>query len=562
MRYLPENVVHIDNTVASMVTYALPRQDALLYIDEVYAAAFSQLYALHNMQTFEQQLDIFFDGWYINPYEEVSLDGIIMFAQRVRFISQLFYDSIQTLYETIEAIENEIVDQGVVLSGLVTRTNTEMEKVKAGIARAASTTSIKDEVIIYDTFDSNTVFTSNGLALDTDAGLLSLGVTDIRQVGYRIKSVSMRGIPKGSIAESVWGKDTFAAINNGYFHGRTFSSTPRINDTRSSSLSALTDGDLTTAYEVELNTTAILHGGFGMTLTLEPLAECNTFIASLTVPTTESTIASPSYELLLDRFYCNDYDYSLVLTDERITTDTIVAGSIAPLWSYGMVSCMSSRYPIPLTRGPVEVGLCTRTPQLAAFPEIVFLNSENREVYRMNYFETLAVRRVEVPKETTDPRTLFTPEQLSKLASSVASSRLTVHTELSTVYRYYIGIKELGFALASYATEGSCVSSDLNAAGRKIVGVDIYSSEYIPPGTHIYYAVSVDKEEWIPIVPANRLGGGNKRVVFSTSLDPKEGDVYVPASPGPLYVKISMSGGGYTTPLVRSLIVRMKVETN
>ena len=567
MRYLPENITSIDTELIDAVLASISEYENYLYLDEAYIAVMNHIYLTYGMLTFSTELTTLFDGWYINPYDEVSLDGIVSFARAVRFVNTLVYHNLEPIYQTIESIENEIVDRGMALGAQVANISVSLDKIKASMSRDANMTSVKDEVIIYDTFDQSTIFPHEDgvtIAVDTITGFLSLKQNSLTAVGIRDVKVDMGDVPKGRILSSIYGVDTFSTIENGYFHGRTFSSTPRINDVNASNQNAMFDNSLTTAYEVELNSTVILREGLSMELSLAPYASANLFSIAMVVPTTESTISSPSYTVILDSFAYNGVEHAATLLDNRITTDKLSAGKYEPLWSYGDRGAVVKTFPIPPTPegGSLVVRLKTTTPQLASFPEIVFMNNMNKEVYRMNYFETLAVRRYDAPEGTLDPRTLFTPEQLSRLASNISLSKLTVHTDTLSLYRYYLGIREIGFGNAGYLTEGSITSRNINPSARAVSAVEVYANEVIPQGCSITYFVSTNRETWVQIIPANRSEQGPKRVVYDSKLNMSLTDTYVNEPTDQLYVKIAMKGSGKITPIVKSLIVRMKVETD
>lgn len=567
MRYLPENIVHLDTLIAAYMQETLPTTDSVTFLDEPYTAVFARLYRLYTLMTFDDQLDEFLSGWFVNEYDEVDTDDLISFFQSIRFLNAIFYDRVNSVYESVQALENEIVSRGLLLGDMVRTVIDTMGQVKAGISREANMRSISDEVIIYDTFTGKTVFSpadSNPAAVDTVTGFISLLPQSVTPVGCLIKEAMVPGVPKGGIREQVFGVDTFSTIDNGYFHGRTFSATPRINDVRASQLSALSDGNMTTAYECELNTSAILSDGFSVVIDAEPLSECNLINLSMMVPTTESTVASPSYQVFVPLLRGSKTNSALTLFDNQIITDKLTVGRVEPLWEYGERSAVVKTYTVPLVRAneTVRIQFTTYTPQLAAFPEIVFLNSASREVFRLNYFETLAVRGYEAPEGTLNPLSLFTRDQLSQLVSKISQSEFTVHTALSTLYRYYIGIKELSFSHATYTTRGEAVSSNINHRQQTLVSVDLAASEHIPEGTAIEYAISTDRTTWTPLVPINANRSGARRAVFSSQLPTAQGDIRVSPSSNNLYVKIALQGNGVVTPVVRSIVVRMKVETD
>lgn len=568
MSILPENIVVADKAIEQSYLSTLPDPTSTTYLDEVYTALFMRSYVFHSMRSFETELDEFFDGWLINPYDEVDIEQIVSVARASRFLCSIVYQNLDRLYASIEELENDIIHRGETISNSVHTLSVMIDKVHAAMSRDARMSSILDECIVYDTLDINTFFNPEGatLALDTSTGFISLMPADTHAVGYVIDTPDMFDVPPGSIKETVYGVDTFETIENGYFHGRFFSSSPRMNDTKVSDINAVHDPGIGNIYEVELNTTSIIRSGFRMGLTLRPSSSANVMRIALSLPTTESTFSSPFYQVYCPNIIYDNQNMSNRIFDNRITSEKFNVGSIEPLWGYGDNVTAYKTLVLPgIAAGKeLKLQLVTYTPQLASFPEIIFTNQEGKEVSRLNYFETLAVMKYDAPEGTLDPKSLFSPDQLSALSSAVAVSRLNVSTYNATLYRYYFGIRSIELANVIYQNEGEIISTNINKGGKPLASVSIYVNEYVPDGTFIRYFVGVDPQTWIEVEPANATvkRGYPNRVLFSKNIQALLSDVIAPGTVTSLYVRIVMKGNSSDTPLLKSIAVRMKFEAN
>ncbi len=545
--------ISISELIYGDIIETLPDINSILYLDEIYSGIMKRLFLLGSF--------IQFEDWFINEYDEATyydFESLLIYA---RSISSFGFSIEPQLSSVATTIKQTIVTASDVISAEMTSTELLLSKVEAALSRRASMSSIYDEVIVYDSFTADTLFNSfKGCAVDTSTGMIILNPANIQPVGFQ-RSLSMNR-KEGLFPSTMFGKRTEEILSGDYFFGRTYSFYPRIN--AGSSIDALTDNDVTTAYEIEYNSIVIDSQGIIATITITPSSATNILSISCMVPSHESTIGISPYRIECTKCIVNDKDITETLIDNRIRSSKISIGSLEPIWSSSDSSFAEKKYSIPTTTSPITLTLQSKTPQSIIFPEMVFYAPDGSEVKRLNYFETLVAQKVQVPEGTIDPLTFFSEKERAIIHAQANQQYYASNVESNQLYRYSLGLREIQLYLASYETQGTIVSANLNQSKRPIATVELFVAMHVPDMTSVSFALSTDGKKWYDIAPANmvELYDLPSKLVFSSYIALQSNDKFISTDDATnIYVTIYMKGTGSTTPIIRSIALRIKYDT-
>jgi len=482
-------------------------------------------------------------------------------------LSEISYpEAIDSYGKTAEA-ENRILGSVETIAKQVTLCKEMMTHVETSLKRKGSLSSIKDEDIKYDTFGDATLFKDGDLRRDVRSGTLTLGIRSVKDVDYQITSVKVN-VPRGSRKTPKVGGKTWDFIENGYFHTRSLGLTPLFETEEYTDPGRLSDGRMETNYMVEYNTFSKMDKpGMSVAFELQPSAAVN-FAQIIASPadTMDAKTINPMHPHLNAFSILSGSDeisYLNLLTDNRITVKNRVIGQYEKEIQRhrgDAFPTMDYTFPVTTPGTTLRIELVSSKPQQISYPELVILDPEERELKRYNYFETLALLGYEAPEGHFNPRDVYTNREFTDMASVVYSS-FNTRTERIGISRYYIGLKEIVLRRVAFESEGTITSRDLNTSRKSIAGVDIYVNEYIPDECAIKYFLSTGDDKWYEIAPSGdtkRAMTIPRRFVYG-ELIPKTGDKKFNTVPTNLYMRIKMTGSGISTPILKSVAVRIKL---
>lgn len=536
--------------------------DTITFLDELYRLIDARLTTMQSIGSINIPL--------LDQETPVESDFYTHLAESVKDISELNLMILPDVYSMLSEIADDVMSAGEKISESIITCEQLLNKTEGTIKRKMSLSSIKDEVIIYDSILNDEYIDSGTLSIDYRGGSIMLGIESYDRVWYEIKDISFSK-PKGSISRPLDSTHSLDFITDGYFNTRVFSANPVFENKLDSQTTAINDGNIQTSYIVEYNTkTPVEHFSMSLQLAInsKKAAQFGTrrvdqILIYLDPGERNSMISRETITPFLSRLSVNDKDKTSEIRDNTIN----IRGARIGEHERGFQTRPSAIYPtgaFMICSHDVEqitIDIIADTPQQIWYPEKIVKNDTGNCIHTFNYFETLILNNYEPPGGHPDPRDLYTKREINDMYSILNSGHSQYDNHIP-LYRYCIGIKDIELFTFTYQTNGFLITKNLNYhENKKIAAVDMYVNEIIPEGTTITYYISHDKVVWHEINPLSRGDSETcaTRIVYN-GIETKTGDTYINVTSKEVYVKIIMHGSYDHTPLLKSYAVRIKYQ--
>lgn len=526
------------------------------FLDEMYRALAARMAAIRGYGSLRHD--------HVRDDDFVDSELFNELARGIQALSDTALLTIPGIYETLQASADQIVESAEDLTKRMSVCDDIIRKAEGNIKRKISVRSVKDEALVYDNLRSFEYITEGDLSIDRRTGFATLAVERSEEIPFTVEDVRVN-VGKGELKAAVYNGLTWESVVDGYFHDRTFSENPVFENAGDADCASMSDGNLETRYLVEHN---VLSETEPLTLRLSiapPAGRIDACILTVQPADTESTLSSvvalPHLSQFAVRTASGQENMTRDLTDRRIKLRETVIGVDSP----AIVHQDTDIYPTAsyfLNREGIDritIELSAPVPQEIYFPEKVVKNSVGDTLYRLNYLETLVMNGYEPGEGRRNPRDDFSDQELTRLARMIESG-FTVEDEKIRLLRYSIGVKEISLKRYVFAPRSEGISVNLNASGRNLASVELYTSELLPAGTDIRYYVSADRVLWHELLPVGRAYNPDipQRIVFE-GIDEREGDLVLGMTVKDLYLKVVMTGSEQRTPVLKAYAVKLKL---
>lgn len=530
--------------------------DQFTYLDGVYRTIANRIAQLRDVRDIKLN--------YLDDYSIVKKDIYETLFNKSLLLADLNYRMIPEVFSDLNRIYNNVIEGAENLSKQITVAEDIVKTLEGSLKQKVSISSIKNEVLIYDTIGSSTYVSEGTLAKDKRAGLVTLGINKTEYIPFKIKNVIVNK-DKGTMSRPLIGDLTWDNINNGYFTSRSFSDSPLFENSSTSDINRMSDQNMETSYLVEYNSDddrEELKMGIELEFDTGRIDMINVVVdPSDMVSVMTSSVILPKMTRILTHGKEDVEDVTSKSMDNTIEANGYVLGEtetdishkrpdIYPTGSFFISTNDISSLTMELT---------SDEPQEIFYPEKIIKDGSGNILHKFNYFETLVLNKYQPPLEYVGPTEFYTPQEITELGEIEATGS-DIHDERNHIFRYFIGIKEIQLLRLTYASEGSIITADLNTSGKKIAGADLFVNEYVPEGTEIHYYYSADTVDWFEIAPGSRVDIGDlpRRIVFQ-GFDVLRGDLLIPTVTTSLFLKIEMKGTGDITPVLKSYAARIKL---
>jgi hypothetical protein len=501
---------------------------------------------------------------YPDEHSIVRSDLYSTLFEKAKLAADLSYRMIPEAFERIGQVANNLIERSESLTAQLTVCDDIVKALEGSLKKKVSITSVKNEILVYDTIGTDTKIIEGDLSVDRRAGVVVLGIKDTTEIDFSIEEVKYDK-PKGTMKAPKVGDMTWDNIENGYFTSRSFSSAPLLESERTMDIKRMVDNDFETSYLVEYNTTSD-RDALNMNLELSfDLGRVD--ILSIVVDpgdyesVTTSSVVLPSLTKIITRGERTTEDITDIVTDNIVEMKGTSAGTVEAEITHKRPDI----YPIGsffLCRNSIDrlsIVLSSEKPQEIFYPEKVVRDVSGNLLHRFNYFETLVLNRYEPLVGHLNPREFYTAAELAEM-NEISNVGHTVLDKKRNLFRYFIGVKELRLLRATYKTEGECTTANLNDTNKKVAGVELYVNERIPKETSIIYSISINRVNWHEIAPQGRVdsGGAPRRIVFH-GFEATIGDKLVDLEAESMYLKINMTGTGSESPVINAYALRIKL---
>lgn len=530
--------------------------DQFTYLDGVYRTIANRIAQLRDVR--DIQLN------YLDDYSIVKKDIYETLFNKSLLLADLNYRMIPEVFSDLNRIYNNVIEGAENLSKQITVAEDIVKTLEGSLKQKVSLSSIKNEVLIYDTIGSSTYVAEGTLAKDKRAGLVTLGINKTEYIPFKIKNVIVNK-DKGTMSRPLIGDLTWDNIKNGYFTSRSFSDSPLFENSSTSDINRMSDQNMETSYLIEYNSDddrEELKMGIELEFDTGRIDMINVVVdPSDMVSVMTSSVILPKMTRILTHSKEDVEDVTSKSMDNAIEANGYVLGEtetdishkrpdIYPTGSFFISTNNISSLTMELT---------SDEPQEIFYPEKIIKDGSGNTLHKFNYFETLVLNKYQPPLEYVGPTEFYTPQEITELGEIEATGN-DIHDERNHIFRYFIGIKEIQLLRLTYASEGSIITADLNTSGKKIAGADLFVNEYVPDGTEIYYYYSADTVDWFEIAPGSRVNIGDlpRRIVFQ-GFDVLRGDLLISTVTTSLFLKIEMKGTGDITPVLKSYAARIKL---
>jgi len=492
------------------------------------------------------------------------------FARHLRELSELNLVTIPELYTMLKEISDDIFSAGESITESITVCEQLLSKVEGTLKQKMSLSSVKDEILIYDSMLSDEYLDTGTLGVDYRGGFMTLAPASSERIWYEFDEIKFSKL-KGKISKPKDSNETLDFFTDGYFNSRMFSASPVFETSVERSTDPINDGYLQTSYMAEYNTldpTATFGISMKLGIRSQAAAQFGTRRIDQVVifldPGDKASVNST--ELItpyLSRLSINGVDRTSEVLDNVI----MVRGATIGEYERGFQTRSPAVYPTGsfMVCTPdvetVTIDLIADIPQSIWYPEKVVKNDTGNIIHRFNYLETLILNSYEPPDDHPDPRDLYTTREIDEMMEILESgySSYDHHVEL---YRFLIGLKDIELFAYTYSTSGVFYSKNLNTHEEKMVAaVELYANEVIPVGTGIKYYISHDKVVWHEVAPVNRAEYGDlpTRIVYN-GIETKDLDKHINITSSNVYMKIEMTGERTLSPRLKSYAVRVKLQ--
>ena len=526
------------------------------FLDEIYRSFAQRTNELREIM--EVDLD------YLDDYTIVRSDVYLMMFNKARLAADLSYRMIPESFERLNTVANNLLEMSEALTSSLTVCDDMVKALEGNLKRKVSVNSIKDELLHYDTIGTETSLMEGSLSVDKRAGAITLGVLGTESVTFSINSVAVDR-SKGTMDIPEIGDKTWDNIDNGYFTSRTFSTYPLLENTDTRDVQRMKDQDMETSYLVEYNTNSdreSLSMNIELSFNIGRVDVMNIVVdpGDYNSVSTSSVIL-PSLTKVTSRHNGDTEDITDMATNNIIELRGTSAGSTEAEITHKRpdVFPIGSFYLAKKDINGLNIVLTADKPQEIYYPEKEVRDVSGNLLHGFNYFETLVLNKYEPPSGYMNPRLFYSNSEVAEMNRIVETGH-TVEDTRKSLFRYFVGIKEIELLRLTYLTIGEAVTNNLNSSGRTIAGVELYVNEYIPEGSTITYQLSTNRIEWYDVSPQGRADSGStpRRLIFG-GLEVEAGDKEIPITTETIYLKVKMTGDGTESPVLKAYAVRIKL---
>lgn len=526
------------------------------YLDEIYRVLASRLSELGRLGSID-----------INYPDDYTIVKSVLYKKLfndARLIASVAYNIIPETYEQCNSVINNIVEQAESISLQLNTCKTMVDTIEGTLKRKLSITSIKDEILQYDTISVNTFLQPGDLTIDKRAGYLTLGIANGIEIPFKIKNIEYNRT-KGIRLSPKIGGFTWDFITNGYFTSRTFSSSPLFENEYTKDHNRMLDGDLETSYMVEYNSDdnresmkinldiEVEKGRVDLiNIVADPGDNTSVITSSVVLPKINRLLIEKDDKIQIDK---TEDALNNIINLNNISVGEIEGGirhtapDIYPTGSFIISENNINK---------INIEFVCDKPQEVSYPEKIVKDITGNTLHRFNYFETLVLDKYTPPVTHIDPKEYYTISEISEL-HDIMESGYNSYNENQSLYRYFIGIKELQLLRFNYHSKGNVKTHNLNSSGKRIAAVDLFVNEIIYEGTEIHYYFSTNTVDWNEISPQGRVNNLDlpKRIVFE-GFETISTDLLLSEKPVKIYLMIEMNGTGGITPILKAYAVRIK----
>jgi len=532
---------------------------SLTYIDEIYQIAAARVAEIRKMGT------VTFNP--IDQWDWVNSEYYRLFIGGIRRISEFNLMAIPELYAEMQDLSNSIITISEGLSKKIA-TCEEISKVVEGVLhRRTAVTSVKDEMLVYDTMGAQCLIVNGTLAVDRRAGSVTLGVASEQELNYSVSAIRVDK-PKGVIDwdKLALGCSTWFPISNGFFNSRIFGNNPLFENDAMRDPGRMKDGDLETSFLVEYNT----FSEDALNVTIE-LALPNTRVDAIEIvfdPADGAVSLANSLPLpdLMNMGLIENGGKVSNVTDLVMDNTITIKGAAIGRRETQIEHRAPDPFPVAsilLNRPNVEgivMTLQANCSQDTYYVEKAVRDARGVDIKQFNYFETLILNKYDPPAGFYDPKLSFNTIEKNELAGQMYSDLYLVDKNIH-LRRYAMAIKDMKVLQRTYVTNGTSTTENLNSTSRKIAGVDLYVNEIIPTQCSIRYFFSPDQNTWYEISPQTRADARSlpRRILFSGDILPEQEDLVVICDTNKVYLKVTMDGVAQRTPILKAYAARIKL---
>lgn len=535
----------------------------LTFLDEIYRTIDARLEYLQQFGSIDFDL--------LDAKTPVESSLYVQLSRRIRELSDLNLITIPELYQMLQEVADDVYSSGESITESLNTCQMILSKVEGNMKRKMSLSSVKDELLVYDSILGDEFVGESDLGMDYRGGFVTLAPDSYDRILFEIAEIKFNK-NKGKVARPQDSSNSLDFFTDGYFNSRVFSSNPSFENIGDVETTHINDGRLLTAYMAEYNTLDPT-SPFSMSLTLNIESKAAAQFGPRRVDQVliyidpgdrTSVITTEMITPYLSRLSINGEEKSTEILDNMIQ----IRGATVGERERGFQTKMPAVYPTgsymvcmpDVTQVLIE--LVADRPQEVWYPEKVVRNDTGNVIHKFNYMETLILNNYEPTEGHPDPRDLYTEREINDMLA-ILNSGHDSYDQHVVLYRFAIGIKDIELFAYNYKPSGYVITKNLNAEhqDRNIAAAEVYVSEIVPEGTSIQYYISYDKVVWHEVSPVNRAStnGLPTRIVYN-GIDLKDSDKHISIDSPNVFMKVVMNGARDLTPRLKSYAVRVKLQ--
>ena len=487
-------------------------------------------------------------------------------------LARLSHATVDTCFSRLQSLCDYVTDQGEKIAKTVAEIDRISRAMSAEILRQSDSASVKDESLVYDTISGGSSRMTGTLLYDTHGGCRVLPVKSSTVQPFTIDTVRFNR-SKGSIGAASLGKSTDEIFGNGVYLTRVFGENPVFEIDDDADLSAMSDGDMKTAYHAEFNTRETA-SALRMDITIIPAGKIVTSVSITADPGGTGSAVSkgssvPSVAgIRLSENGGTAVDRTETLVGDAFSIKETTIGASSLEFSRGAAGAYPEAHIYLQSTAATELILSIESgaPTTVEYPELVFVSDTGSVIRRLSYPETLIADNYVPAEGRPGPMDWYPDEDISTIRELTESDARS-QKDMIQVMRHEISLADITLYSHTFETSGYLETENIfSAANRSLVAIEVFSSEVKPDGTAIRYLFTCDDVNWHEIAPSNHSGvSGAKRIVCAP-LEAIDSDVVLSGlfseQVKNVRMKIIMTGNGRATPMVKSYAVRMKTEVD
>ena len=475
------------------------------------------------------------------------------------------FASIPECYARADVIAKSLFDSGMLISKDISTIDDIIENMQSLVSNINMSSSVYEETVVYDTCDLFSLMRSGSLYRDVHAGCLILPVLSANVVPYTVESIVMSE-SDGTLTVPVFGQDSCEWISAGVVSLPTIGAQPVFSTTTAADdTSKLSDNDpLTMLYRERVS--KYPQKPLSMTVSLSiDTAKLDAFTLLCANNESDNISRDINYPLVIRDVWAQSTDGSGSLNERSIDNRITVNGRSIGTTTTSIVNIAGEMYPgatvYTSLHGATKLRftIVHERAQLVTIAEKILYNAAGDMIHRFNYPETLLLNGYQGDGVHEHPVSWYTKDERDVMYE-LTTSAATSSDELVPVYRHAIGLREISLSSCSYAISGEMISDNINGGGTQLASCELFVNAYIPTGTSIAYAFSVDKVTWFPVMPKNAhyADDDTLRIVFDPRLTSLPHDALHEINATSLYLRVTMTGDAAFSPILKAFAVRVK----